>query len=88
MRDEFSADGERWLMRADDATTTVGVRTFVFHCMSNTSRGYRVVQVPDSVAGDADFNEDEMRALFDRSQMMDFVHDADAQADGQGIRAD
>jgi hypothetical protein len=86
MRNEIQADGDRWVVRPDDATTTEGVRTFVFHCVSNSSRGYRVVQVPESVAGNADFDERELRDLFDRSQTMDFVHDTDAHPEGHGIR--
>lgn len=86
MRDEFQADGDRWVMRADTATTTDGVNTFVFHCVSNTSRGYRVVQVPENVVGTADLDDNAMRDLFDRSQTMDFVHDSDARPEGHGIR--
>ena len=86
MRDEIQADGERWVVRPDEATTTEGVRTLVFHCVSNSSRGYRVVQVPENIVAGADLDENALRDLFDRSQTMDFVHDSDARPEGHGIR--
>ena len=89
MRGEIQADGERWLVRAEESAAEDNVRTFVFHCVSNSSRPYRVVQVPEGVASTSagrDLDETELRALFDRSQTMDYVHDSDAFPEGHGVR--
>lgn len=89
MRDEFRADGERWLVRTEASAEPSEVRTFVFHCVSNTNRPYRVVQVPGSVvSSDAvqDLGEAELQDLFSRSHTMDYVHDADAFPEGHGVR--
>ena len=89
MRDEFQADGERWLVRSDDSDERRDVRTFVFHCVSNSSRPYRVVQVPGSVVSAeavADLGDAELTDLFTRSHTMDYVHDRDSQPEGHGVR--
>lgn len=90
MRDGFEAEGERWRVTAEDDGEQ-GVRTFVFHCLSNSSRPYRVVQVPGNVVSTAsvdDLKEAELSELFSRSHTMDYVHDADAHPQGHGVDFD
>lgn len=85
MTQKIEANGESW--RADLARETAhpGVRSVIFHCTSNSSWGWRVVEVPQHELPDADavnrLSESELRALFDRSQPFDYAHDPKAHED-------
>jgi hypothetical protein len=78
----YDANGETWTVRLSDETPHEGVRPLIFHCESNTSRGWRVVEVSvDEYAGDDridGLSEGELGQLFDRSQPFDFAHDPKA----------
>lgn len=78
MRELFHADGDTWRVSSDAHDSERAVHTVVFHCVSNSQRPYRVVEVPDPVMGDRDLDsmkEPELTELFGRSQTMDFSHD-------------
>lgn len=85
MRDELRIDGDTWRVTTapDDGRA---VRTVVFHCVSNSQRPYRVVEVPADVhAGrSSELSEGELGELFARSQTMDFSHDAAAHPESHG----
>jgi hypothetical protein len=75
----LSADGDTWRVTSTGDDPRRDVRTVVFHCLSNTQRPYRVVEVPTSVlpqdrALDA-IPDRELGSLFERSHTMDFSHD-------------
>ena len=86
MRELFHADGDTWRVSSDAHDSHRGVHTFVFHCVSNGQRPYRVVEVPEPVLqGRAEsLGEDDLTALFARSQTMDYSHDAAAEPDHHG----
>lgn len=78
---ELSADGDVWRVTSTGDDPRRDVRTVVFHCLSNTQRPYRVVEVPQGVLQDRpldDVPDAELGRLFDRSHAMDFSHDASA----------
>lgn len=88
MHEEFHADGETWQVSTDPHDIGRDVRTVVFHCVSNSSRPYRVVEVPDSLLQGREFdslNGEELRQLFDRTHTMDFSHDAAANPESHGF---
>lgn len=78
MPDLFRADGDQWRVTADQLDRRRAVRTIVFHCVSNTQRPYRVIEVPDEVFGDRDvgsLSKEELGDLFARTHVMDYSHD-------------
>jgi hypothetical protein len=80
---KLSADGDTWRVTSSGDDPRRDVRTLVFHCLSNTQRPYRVVEVPGGVLGDRpvnDMQDGELSGLFDRSHTMDFSHDRSASA--------
>jgi hypothetical protein len=77
----INADGDTWRVTRDEHDRRRAVDTIVFHCVSNSQRPYRVVEVPDAALdgrGLDTLSEEELTALFGRSQVMDFTHDPDA----------
>jgi hypothetical protein len=81
MPDVFRADGDNWRVTLDEFDRRRAVHTVVFHCVSNTQRPYRVIEVPDEAFGDRDltsFSKQELTDLFDGSHTMDYSHDRDA----------
>jgi hypothetical protein len=78
---ELSADGDTWRVTSTGDDPRRDVRTLVFHCLSNSQRPYRVVEVPPDVLGDRELDavsDLELGALFDRAHAMDYSHDASA----------
>jgi hypothetical protein len=87
MRDLFQADGDTWRVSSDAHDSQRAVHTLVFHCVSNSQRPYRVIEVPDPVLEGRDVDtmgEAELTALFGRSQTMDYSHDDAADPDSHG----
>lgn len=86
MHDQFRADGDTWRVTSSGQDARRAVRTVVFHCVSNSSRPYRVVEIPDGLAAREveHASEDELAALFDRSHTMDYSHDAAANPESHG----
>lgn len=88
MRERFHADGETWRVTADEHDGRRAVHTIVFHCVSNSSRPYRVVEVPEPVLNGRSveaLSEDDLAGLFGRSHTMDYSHDAAAEPDRHGV---
>jgi len=86
MREEFRADGETWRVTVDEDDTARGVRTVVFHCMSNSNRPYRVVESSGLEGRDVErLSQDELGELFDRSQTMDYSRDPAAEPERHGV---
>lgn len=84
----FHADGENWDVQLSREAPHEGVRIIIFRCTSNSSHGWRVVEVPvsgfdreESVHG---LREEELRMLFERSQPFDYSHDPHARPDSIG----
>jgi hypothetical protein len=87
MRELFQADGDTWRVSSDAHDSQRAVHTVVFHCVSNSQRPYRVIEVPDPILEGRDvdsFGEIELTELFGRSQTMDYSHDAAADPDSHG----
>jgi hypothetical protein len=77
----IDADGDSWRVTNFEDDRRRAVRTIVFHCLSNSQRPYRVVEVPDEVLGDGGLDrlsKTQFAELFSRSHTMDFSHDASA----------
>lgn len=77
----IDADGHSWRVTSFEDDRRRAVRTVVFHCLSNTQRPYRVVEVPDEVMGDGDIGslpKGRLGELFGRSHTMDYSHDVAA----------
>jgi hypothetical protein len=84
---KVSADGDTWLVTSDGYDERRGVRTVVFHCLSNSQRPYRVVEVPESLLADRSLDsvgDREFGDLFNRTQIMDFSHDRSASSASHG----
>jgi hypothetical protein len=87
MRDMLHADGDTWLVTADQHDARRAVRTLVFHCVSNSQRPYRVLEVPAEVLPERQvdaLSSAELAELFDRSHVMDYSHDVGASPESHG----
>jgi hypothetical protein len=87
MHEQFHADGDTWRVTSSGHDARRAVRTVVFHCVSNSSRPYRVVEVPDAMMRASEpehASEDELTELFERSHTMDYSHDAAANPESHG----
>jgi hypothetical protein len=76
----FTANDEEWNVYLSDERAHEGLRPLIFHCTTNSSHGWRVVEVP---AGDyegriGELAESELDELFERSQPFDYPHDPKA----------
>lgn len=84
----YDADGERWDVYVSKEAPREGVGSLIFHCSSNTSRGWRVAEVPASEfpSDDAieELDDDALDELYARSQPFDFTHDPHAREDHIG----
>jgi hypothetical protein len=81
MPHRIKADGDTWRVTNYEDDRRRAVRTVVFHCLSDSQRPYRVVEVADDVLGGRELDGlsgDELTRLFDRSHTMDYSHDASA----------
>jgi hypothetical protein len=77
----IDADGDSWRVTSFEDDRRRAVRTLVFHCLSNTQRPYRVVEVPDgTLEGDdvGSLSKELLGDLFRRTHAMDFSHDRSA----------
>jgi hypothetical protein len=84
----YDADGERWDVYLSEEPPRAGMRSVIFHCASNSSVGWRVVEVAaDRYASDEaleEAGEEELDALYARSQPFDYAHDPKAREDHIG----
>lgn len=75
------AEGERWVVTLSEERPHEGTRPLIFRCDTNSSRGWRVVEV---TAGDwsdervESLSSSELSELFDRAQPFDYAHDPKA----------
>lgn len=78
----YEANGETWDVSLSDEEPREGIRPLLFRCTSNTSRGWRVVEVPAAEYPDGrldDLSTADLDALFERSQPFDYTHDPKAE---------
>lgn len=85
MSSRIKANGEKWDVRLSREEPHAGVTSVIFRCATNSSFGWRVVEVPagqyESPEQIDELPEAELRALFDRSQPFDYAHDPHARQD-------
>ena len=87
MRELFHVDGDTWRITSDGVDARRSVRTIVFHCISNATRPYRVVELPESLLqsrSSESLSEEDLTELFGRSHTMDYSHDAAANPESHG----
>jgi hypothetical protein len=87
MPTRIEADGHTWRVTSFEDDRRREVRTVVFHCLSNSQRPYRVIEVPDHVLGEREpgsLSGDELTRLFDGAHTMDYSHDASASPASRG----
>jgi hypothetical protein len=84
----YDADGERWDVYLAEESPHEGVRSVIFHCLSNSSHGWRVAEVPASEYASAEalerLEESDLEELYARSQPFDYAHDPKAREDHIG----
>lgn len=81
------ADGDSWRVTSFEDDRRRAVRTVVFHCLSNTQRPYRVVEIPDDMLGDKGvegLSSLDLGEFFRRSHTMDYSHDRSASPASHG----
>lgn len=76
----YEAKDETWDVYLSDEAPREGLRPLVFRCKTNSSHGWRVVEVPavDFEGGVEQVAESELDELFERSQPFDYPHDPKA----------
>ena len=77
----YEGDDQRWEVYLSDERPHEGVRPVVFRCTSNSSFGWRVVEVPAGEFEDGRLEameESELTALFERAQPFGYAHDPKA----------
>jgi hypothetical protein len=78
----YDADGERWDVYLSEEAPREGVRSVIFHCVSNSSHGWRVAEVPAAeYASDGaleGLDDAELDELFQGSQPFDYAQDPKA----------
>jgi hypothetical protein len=84
----YDADGERWDVYLAEESAHDGVRSVIFHCVSNSSHGWRVAEVPAAEYASAEalerLDDSDLEELYARSQPFDYAHDPNAREDHIG----
>lgn len=79
MANTYETGGDTWRVYLGEDPPHPGVLPLIFHCTSNPSHGWRVVEVPEGELGGRtsvdDLDESELGELFDRAQPFDYTHD-------------
>lgn len=79
MARSYETAGDSWRAYIGEDAPHPGVLPLIFHCTSNPSHGWRVVEVPEAEFGGAvdldNLGDDELAELFSRAQPFDFTHD-------------
>lgn len=78
MANTYETGGDTWRVYLGDDAPHPDTLPLIFHCTSNPSNGWRVVEVPA-----ADYTEDrvgklsesDLAELFGRAQPFDYTHD-------------
>lgn len=78
MERTFKADGEEWKLGIDHQAAHPGMRALVFHCISNSGRPYRVLEVP--AHPEPDLSGDALVRYFAESHTLDYSTDPSAEA--------
>lgn len=88
MERSYETDGDTWRVYLGEDRPHPGVLPVIFYCDSNSSNGWRVVEVPaaelpgtDPLAG---LSVSELEDLFSRAQPFDFTHDPKAEENSVG----
>lgn len=85
---KIEANGEKWEVRLSREEPHEGVGVVIFRCTSNSSYGWRVVEIREGEFGTQERLEKlpdaELDALFARSQPFDYTHDPEAHPDSIG----
>lgn len=80
--------GDTWRAYIGEDAPHPGVLPLIFHCTSNPSNGWRVVEVQEEEfewsADLDDMPDEELEALFGRAQPFDFSHDPKAEENTVG----
>lgn len=88
MTKRYEANGLEWEVELSRETPHSGVTSVIFRCLSNSSYGWRVVEVSVGEFPDPErierLSEDELDVLFERSQPFDYAHDPKAHPDAIG----
>jgi hypothetical protein len=83
----IDADGDSWRVTSFEDDRRRAVRTVVFHCLSNTQRPYRVVEVPDDMLGNDGVDgmgKEQLGDRLGRAHAMDYSHDSTASPASRG----
>lgn len=79
MSRSIRAADDRWDVRLSRERPHAGVGVITFHCTTNSSHGWRVVEVPAGEYPSQErldaLEEAELQRLFERSQPFDYAHD-------------
>lgn len=79
MANTYETAGETWRVYLGEDAPHPGVLPLIFHCTSNPSHGWRVVEVPEGdltpPSGVDQLSESQLAELFQRAQPFDFTHD-------------
>lgn len=82
------AAGDSWRAYIGEDRPHPGVLPLIFHCTSNPSNGWRVVEVPESdfewSTDLDDMPDSELAALFERAQPFDYTHDPKSRENSVG----
>ena len=82
------AEGATWRVYLGDDAPHPGVLPLIFHCTSNPSNGWRVVEVPADEYGEEErvsqLSHDELGELFGRAQPFDYTHDPKSKENSVG----
>lgn len=82
MSRRIKADDEEWEVQLSREKPHAGVHPLIFRCMSNSSFGWRVVEVPLSDFDDQEhverLTDEQLLELFHDSHPFDYAHDPKA----------
>ena len=87
MSELLQADGDSWRWTSEPHDGHSGARAIVFHCISDSGRPYRVVEVAEELIRERDIaslRAPELQDLFARSHTMDYSHDVAAEPESHG----
>lgn len=80
--------GDTWGVYVGEDAPHPGVLPLIFHCTSNPSNGWRVVEVEAAEFGGTerlqDVSESELAELFGRAQPFDYTHDPKSKENSVG----
>jgi hypothetical protein len=84
----YEIDGETWGVYLGEDRPHPDVLPLIFHCTTNSSHGWKVVEVPASEWESEDrvsrLSESELAELFERAQPFDVTHDPKTEENSVG----